>query len=154
MYNSFFSKLKVASAVIALFLAGCGDDEESVALQSINVLPSTVTLNPRQTEQLKAVAVPENATEVSFSWTSSNEAVATVSPTTGLVTAVAEGTATVNARSGNVKSKDVTVTVNLRVLESFTVTPNPLSLGLLDNPVQLVVTKTPADAGGSFTYDS
>jgi uncharacterized protein YjdB len=99
---------------------------------------------------LTAEAEPKNATEVSFQWSSAGTSVATVSET-GLVTAVSEGTTTVTVKSGNVK-KDVPVTVNLRALTSFTVTPSSLTLTLLDQPAQLTVNKTPADAGGAFTY--
>jgi uncharacterized protein YjdB len=149
-YKSFLSR--VAGVALALFLAGCGDEEEKVALQSINVTPSSLTLNPGQTGQLTAEAEPKNATEVSFQWSSAGTSIATVSDK-GLVTAVAEGTTTVTVRSGSVK-KDVEVTVNLLALTSFMVTPSPLTLTLLDQPAQLTVTKTPADAGGAFTYAS
>jgi hypothetical protein len=151
-YRSFLSKV-AGVALAALFLAGCGDDEkDSVALQSINVLPSSLTLNPGQTEQLTAIAVPEDASGVSFNWTSADGTVATVS-NEGRVTAVGEGSTTVTVRSGNVK-KDVTVTVTLRVLTDFTVEPTTLTLTLIDEPALLTVVRTPVDAGGSFSFVS
>jgi uncharacterized protein YjdB len=151
-YKSFLSKV-AGIALVALFLAGCGDDaEDSVALQSINVLPSSLTLNPGQTEQLTAIAVPENASGVSFNWTSADGTVASVT-NEGRVTAVGEGSTTVTVRSGNVK-KDVTVTVTLRVLTAFTVEPQTLTLTLINEPAQLTVIRTPVDAGGVFSFVS
>jgi uncharacterized protein YjdB len=91
---------------------------------------------------------------VKITWDVSDKEVISVA-NDGLVTAKAVGEATVWAASGNVQSKKVTVKVTLKALTSFTVTPNSLTnLKMGDAPVQLVVTKTPADAGGSFTYTS
>jgi uncharacterized protein YjdB len=150
-HKSFLSK--VAGAALMLFLVGCGDKEEGiVALQSIKVTPSSLALNPGQTGQLTAAAEPENAENVNFKWSSSDHTKATVSPT-GLVTAVAEGTAVVTVISGNI-TKDVTVTVTLSELTSFTVEPEELTLTLGDIPIDLTVTKTPAGAAGVFTYSS
>lgn len=136
-----------------LFLVGCGDNEDgAVALQSINVSPSSLALNPGQKGQLTAAAVPEDAENVDFRWSSSDHTKATVS-STGEVTAVAEGTATVTVISGSI-TKDVTVTVTLSVMTSFTVEPERLSLTLGDYPTDLTVTRVPAGAGGVFTYVS
>jgi hypothetical protein len=64
-----------------------------------------------ETVQLTAVVEPEDATDKSVTWSSSNEAVATVDET-GLVTAVAEGEAeiTVTTNDGNY-TDSITVTV-------------------------------------------
>jgi hypothetical protein len=64
-----------------------------------------------QTLQLTAVVEPEDAPNKNLSWSSSDEAVATVSET-GLVTAVAAGTAeiTVTTEDGS-KTDSITVTV-------------------------------------------
>jgi hypothetical protein len=151
----FFSML--AGTVLVLFLAGCGDkenEEPKIALKSINVSPAgEVALIIGETQQLTATAEPENASDVNFQWTSANAAIATVS--SGLVTAVGEGTTTVTVTSGSVKTDiPVTVTAAAPDLVSFTVTPAQLNLKAGDEPVQLEVQKTPVNAGGSFTYES
>jgi hypothetical protein len=149
---------KLAGIVLVLFLAGCGgDDDETnkVALKSITVEPATtVSLVIGETQQLTATAVPANASDVKFVWTTAVATVATVSDN-GLVTAVGAGTTAVTVTSGSIKT-DVTVTVTAAVpdLESFTVTPASLNLLVSDDPVQLTVTKTPANAGASFTWKS
>ncbi|MYJ91384.1 MAG: Ig-like domain-containing protein, partial [Gemmatimonadetes bacterium] len=79
----------------------------------IEVTPSSVSLNAiGQTLQLTAQVFDQNNAVMSgatIEWSSSNEAVATVSGQ-GLVTAVANGSATITARSGSA-STSVPVTV-------------------------------------------
>lgn len=92
-----------------LGLAGCGDNypdkdiqyEATPNVQSLNMFVNT-------TFQLRA-----NPTELNFTWSSSDEAVATVS-SDGMVTAVGRGTADITARSGDVFCK-VPVTTLVRI---------------------------------------
>lgn len=143
--------VKLASAALALFLAGCDKEEDKkVALQSITVSPPSVSLAVEETQQLTATPVPENAADVAFVWSSANEAVATVSQT-GLVTAVSEGNTSVKVASSGIE-KSVPVTVSLKSLTDFTVTPASIVAAVGDPAIQLAVTKTPPDAGGTFTY--
>lgn len=81
---------------VAMF-AACSDDDEgdggnggNVAATGVTLDQPTLTLAPGETAALVATVTPENATDKSVTWTSSNEAVATVD-STGLVTAVAVG---------------------------------------------------------------
>ena len=86
------------------------------------VLATGVTLNQTtatltsasETLQLIATVLPENASNKSVTWSSNDESVATVSET-GLVTAVANGTATITATAndGSGKSATCEVTVTL-----------------------------------------
>ena len=85
----------------ALQMAGCSDPvlpEETIATVEITTqLPSFLV--PSETLQLQAVARDAAGLAVAgvmISWTSSDQAVATVS-STGLVTAVAEGPSTITA---------------------------------------------------------
>jgi hypothetical protein len=80
------------------------------------VLPTglTVTLNPSSiyvANQATATAriTPDNATNKTVTWSSSNASVATV--TGGVVTGVAEGTATITARTANGIEGSATITV-------------------------------------------
>jgi uncharacterized protein YjdB len=148
--------LKVAGMALVLFLAGCGDKEEvPPALKSIAVTPAAaVTLSPDDTHQLTATPDPSNAVNVTIQWTSSNTNTATVD-NKGLVTAVAVGTASITAKSGNITSNEVSVTVSPVQMASFTVTPSSLpDLLVGGDPVQLVIEKTPADGAGTFTFAS
>lgn len=70
------------------------------ALTNFVVTPSAVTLNPGDTYQLRAAKTPtDNSTPVS--WSSWDTNVATVDSTTGVVTAVSEGTTNVYATCGD-----------------------------------------------------
>ena len=74
---------------------------------------SELTIEKNFTEQLTATVAPDDADNLSLTWTSDNEEVATVDEN-GLVTAVGEGTATITATandgSGVAASCVVTVT--------------------------------------------
>lgn len=84
-----------------------------VLVTAINLDKSALSLTERETEQLSAIVSPDDATDKSVTWKSSNDDVATVS-TSGLVTAVAAGKATItctaNDESGASAKCEVTVT--------------------------------------------
>ena len=80
---------------------------------SVEVSPSAETIAIGTTLQLSAEVFDENGQEVSgaeFSWESSDVAVATVDAS-GLVTGVAEGTATITASAGDVLQGTAEITV-------------------------------------------
>jgi hypothetical protein len=66
-------------------------------IKSVSVTPASATVEIGATVQLTATSKPTQA--ASFTWASSNNAVATVTQS-GLVTGVAEGTATITASAG------------------------------------------------------
>ena len=80
----------------------------AVALESITLKQEDQNLNLGQTLQLSCTLVPED-TGLAVSYASSDEAVATVS-SSGLVTAVGVGTATITASAGG-KSDTIEITV-------------------------------------------
>ena len=67
---------------------------------AITLSQTTAEVPAGETLQLTATVLPENATDRTVSWTSSNPAVATVNAN-GLVTAVAAGTATITATTND-----------------------------------------------------
>ncbi len=60
----------------------------------------TLTVEKGKTAQLEATVLPENATDPTVTWTSSNTEVATVDEATGEITALSEGTTTITAAAG------------------------------------------------------
>lgn len=82
-------------------------------LTRVSVTPSRVTLTEGETTTLTVRTLPTTAADHSVTWSSSNENVATVEPTTGKVTAIAAGnvtiTATANDGSGCSATCQVTV---------------------------------------------
>jgi hypothetical protein len=73
---------------------------DPVAVTGVEVTPSSLSLSVGQTASLTATVSPENATNKEVSWSSDNEAVATVDAD-GVVTAVAEGSATIMATTSD-----------------------------------------------------
>jgi uncharacterized protein YjdB len=82
-----------------------------VAVTSLTLSAAKLSVNVGMTTQLTATILPENATDKSVTWTSSNTAVATVD-SSGMVTGVAMGKATITALSPNGKKATCSVTVN------------------------------------------
>jgi uncharacterized protein YjdB len=84
----------------------------SVAVTSISLSPTTATLTVGGTQQLTPTILPSNATNKAVTYSSSNTSIATVN-TTGLITAVASGSATVTVTTQDgSKTATSAVTVN------------------------------------------
>lgn len=86
---------------------------KTVAVTSVTVSPKTLNLEVGQTRTLTATVTPDNATDKTVTWTSSNDKVATV--VDGTVAAVGEGTATITATAANGKKDTCKVTVKVPV---------------------------------------
>ena len=84
---------------------------KQVAVSKITVSSKTLNLEVGQTRTLTATVTPDNATDKTVTWTSSNDKVATV--VDGTVAAVGEGTATITATAANGKKDTCKVTVKV-----------------------------------------
>ncbi len=119
----------------------------------IEITPAEATLNAiGQTVQLSARVLDQNnqpMTGAAVSWTSSAVGVATVS-NDGLVTAIANGTAIITARSGNASA-----TANMTVAQtagSIVIEPDMVSLKSIGQTEQL--TATVRDGNGQTVADA
>ena len=74
--------------------------QDPVAVTGVSLNKTSASLAFNETTQLTATVSPSNATNKSVSWTSSNSNIATVS-TSGLVTAKAEGNATITVTTAD-----------------------------------------------------
>ena len=139
--------------LLLLILAGCGETESPTETTDTPVA-TTVTLSAatlsfsslEDTQQLTATVRDQNGATMSgtpVTWVSAASNVASVS-STGLVTAVADGTATVTATSG---SASETASVTVQVAASITLSPS--SLVLAGPGTTETVTASVIDAGGS-----
>ncbi|MCM1367681.1 MAG: Ig-like domain-containing protein [Roseburia sp.] len=110
-------KLLLALTVVAcalccaLCLTACNGGSDTVAVESVTLSQTTLTLEIDGTETLTATVAPDNATDKTVTWSSSAPTVATVD-NAGKVTAKAEGTATITATTANDKTATCAVTVN------------------------------------------
>lgn len=113
-------KAKHFLLVALALMAGCtkpGDDgnkpkpidpSQDVAVTGITVLPGSAQLAVGATVTLTATVTPDNATDKTVTWSSSDNGVATVAG--GLVTGVAAGSATITAKAGD-KTATCAITV-------------------------------------------
>ncbi|MCF8390690.1 MAG: Ig-like domain-containing protein [Bacteroidales bacterium] len=108
-----------------------------VAVTGVTLDQSTLLLAPAATATLVATVSPEDAEDPSVTWSSSNEAVATVAD--GVVTAVADGEATITVTTTDgsftadcVVTVDATVGISDFNAKGFSLYPNPVSGGVLN----------------------
>lgn len=80
---------------MATIFTSCEKKDVTVAVTGIEVTPASVELKPGDTQVLKVSVLPENATDKTYTWSSSDESVATVAD--DIVTAVADGSAVITA---------------------------------------------------------
>ena len=134
---------KTATCVVTV----TGKTTETVAVTGITLNKTTLSLEVEKTEILTATVVPENATDKTVTWTSSDSTVATVSD--GTVKAVKAGTATITAKAGE-KTATCTVTVTEKTTGTVAVTEvklNKITLSLEKGKTEtLTATVVPENA--------
>lgn len=96
-------------------LCDCGVPEGTCVIvpTGITLSPSSAKINIATSRQFTTVITPKYATEKTVIWESNNTDIATVS-STGLVTAIAEGTATITAKTfdGSFQSSSTLTVIN------------------------------------------
>ena len=127
---------------------------EYIPVASITVDPESHTMMETEVITLTATVLPEDATDPTVTWTSSDDAVASVSDS-GVVTALAAGTATITATSGNqTASCELTVTPLYIPVESVTLSPSEITL-TPGSSMYLTATVYPENATNQeLTWDS
>ncbi|MDD6266830.1 MAG: Ig-like domain-containing protein [Clostridium sp.] len=120
-----------------------------VLVNKITINPSSKSLAIGKTVTLSPTVAPSNATDKGVTWKSSNSKVAKVDEKSGVVTAVAAGTATITctAADGSRKSATCKITVTNPAVKVTKLRMNKTSVDLLKGKtVQLKVTVTPSNA--------
>ena len=131
----------------ATITAKCGDKTAkctvtvTVPVSSVTLDRTMLSLSIGETATLTATVMPDNATDKTIVWTSSDESVAKVA--NGKVTALKSGTTTITARCGS-KSVECIVTVIVPV-SSITLDRNDLMLPVGD-AATLIATVKPDNA--------
>jgi len=95
---------------------------DTVHVTGVSVAPTTLTLKQKESSTLTATVAPTDATDKTVTWSSSDSKIASVSAA-GVVTGVAQGSATITAttKDGG-KKATCSVTVTNEVVESKTFT--------------------------------
>lgn len=121
--------------------------EERIEIESIEISPAKVTLTQiGETAQLTVKIMPEDATYTDMTWTSSDESIATVTQE-GLVTAVAEGNATLTVSVGEISATcNITVAIERIEVESIEVSPAEVTLTQIGETAQLAAQVMPENA--------
>ncbi len=118
--------------------------EKVVPVTSITLDRTTLTMTEGDTQTLTATVKPDDASDKTVTWTSSNTSVAKVDG--GKVTAVAQGTATITAKAGD-KTATCTVTVEKKVVPVTSITLDRTTLTMTEGDTQtLTATVKPDDA--------
>ena len=130
-------------ALVGLSAASC---VKTVPVSGLSVSQTSLTLTEGEEAHLTVTVVPDNATDKSVVWKSSDAAVATVND--GLVRAVAPGTATITvATPDGQQTASCFVTVNRQAVPVTSVSLDQTSLEMLvGDEVTLTATVSPADA--------
>lgn len=97
--------------------------DNDISVEKVTLTPAAKTVKAGKTVILKAEIKPENATDKTVAWSSSNKKVAVVDGK-GKVTGIKKGTATITAKSSNGKTGicKITVTGTAKFITKATVT--------------------------------
>ncbi len=108
------SLLLVLSMALVLPVTGLSDD---VKVTAISMLPSSMTLDVGEDKKIAAIVAPDDATDKTVTFTSSNTAYATVNGS-GTVTGVKAGSVTITATAND--GSGVTGTTNVTIKQPAT----------------------------------
>ena len=151
--NGKVTAVKAGSATITVTTAdGSKTATCSVTVTSKNVSVTDVTLDKTEaaltqgeTVQLTATVKPDDATDKTLTWSTSDSKVATVDET-GKVTAVETGSATITAKAGD-KTATCAVTVTAKAIEVTEITLDKTEVEIIEGETaQLTATVKPDDA--------
>jgi Leucine-rich repeat (LRR) protein len=134
--KKFFRLFSAATLLLAgISLTACDDDDipppynGPVLVRSVEVSPATLTLEIGEKQTLTAKVLPESAENKTVAWSSSSDTIATVNTSTGEVTGVDAGTATITvttADGGKTATCTVMVMPEADPDDILTMIPDPL----------------------------
>ncbi|GIM60818.1 hypothetical protein CAPN008_08680 [Capnocytophaga canis] len=145
--NTKIGKWVVTSVVALVLLLACIKEEPIIHVTSVTLEKNELELTEGDNHKLSVIVLPEDATNASVSWESSNTDVATVDAK-GLITALKPGTVeiTVTTEDGE-KTAVCKVTVAPRFIHVISVSISPEKLTLIEGDTHsLTTTILPAEA--------
>ncbi|MBO5749002.1 MAG: Ig domain-containing protein, partial [Muribaculaceae bacterium] len=133
--------------------ASCQVTVVAALAESISLNMTEASIEVSRTTTLTATVLPETATNKTVTWTSSNEAVATVDAN-GLVTAIAVGEATITATTTDGSNLSASCLVIVEALRGFPISITPASGSTVGELQRIVFEFSAADYPNSMVYDS
>lgn len=134
---------------IGFLAVSCKEKEDpEIAVESVSLDKTELSLEVGQTAQLTATVLPENATKKTVSWSSDKPEVATVDALSGNIQAIKPGSATITVRTrsgGKVATCKVTVTAKPIPVSGITLSQTSATLAIGET-LTLVATVAPEDA--------
>jgi hypothetical protein len=129
------------AALVALALAvSCRGFFVNPTLTGVSVGPQSLNLNLNETWQMSATGTYSDGSQKTLTsgivWSSSDSSFVSVGQTTGIVTGVAVGSATITASAGSCSActGSTTVTVVLTGVTSITISPSSASASINGSP--------------------
>ena len=148
------------SSSATLTVTGSSGGTGGGSIVSLSIIPSSQAVaSPTQTTQFLAIGTTSSGATVNLggqvAWSSSSPQIATISGTTGLATAVGQGTATItaiytNTAGGTVVTGTATFTVVGGTTEKFTavsITPSSQALSASGQTAQFIALGTSGSGG-------
>ena len=154
--KTYLSAIAKKSGYSPVICGGYYDVIEDILVTSITLNKTSLSLQEGQEETLQVTVKPDNATNKTVTWTSSNTSVATVDGS-GKVTAKAKGSATITckANDGSGKSATCSVTVTDPIIEPTAITISPSSKTInVGDTFYASYTLTPSNATTTVTWSS
>ena len=148
LFGSLFAMIAVV--MFSIVFPSCGHEDPvpaTVSVSGVSLNKTSLNLLEGGSETLTATVAPDNATNKSISWKSSDNGVATVD-NSGKVTAVKAGSATITVTTTDgSKTATCSVTVTAKTVSVTGVTLNKSTLELTEGAEEtLKATITPSDA--------
>ncbi len=152
-----FKRLRPVAFFLFPVLFACTEKEQEpqvIPVDSVSINQSSASLSIGETLQLTASVLPSAATNKDISWSSGNQSVASVS-SSGLVTAVGEGTTTITASAGG-KKGECSISVAKAYIAVTEVKFEKTELSLYEGDEEtLIATVLPEDASDkTITWSS
>jgi hypothetical protein len=122
-------------------------DPYNIPVSEILASPGWASMSIGETQSLAALIYPSDASDKSYSWSSSDTTTATVN-SNGLVTALATGSVAITATTndGSYTDECTVVVVDAITVSGVEVSPNSVSLTVLGETVVLSASVLPTDA--------
>ena len=147
--------LVLSAAVLLAGFTACSsdsDEDNTIAVTSVTLSKESTDITVGSSETLTAIVSPENATNKTVTWSSSNTDVATVN--NGLVSALTAGKTVITAKAGG-KTATCTVTVKNQVATpTFSLSGTSLTISCATSVASIYYTtdgSTPTSSSTKYT---